>query len=142
MMQMLTRNYTMHCHSRAFTKGYVSVPKYTPHSESSRGKLLGLSPQGSLSLLNSPHTSLYFSSLFIFLFLLPFHALFTVLIISSHNYDANECHEVNHPHSQVSTILHKFLANPNIIKITIIPQFQSFPIIPIISILKYNYFPQ
>ena len=139
----MTHSHTMHYCSRAFTKGYASAPKYIPHSKSSRSKLLGLSPQGSLSLLNLPHTNFHFSSLFhFFSFFFPFHTLFTIFIISSHNHDANECHEVNHPHSKVSTILHKFLANPNIIKITIIPQFQSFPIIPIISILKYNYFPQ
>ena len=44
MMLMLTLNHAMHCHSRAFTEGYASIPKYTPHLESFRSKLLGLSP--------------------------------------------------------------------------------------------------
>ena len=49
-------------------------------------------------------------------------------------------HEVIYPHLKVSPILHKFPISPNIIQITIIPQFQNFPTIPIIPILKYNYF--
>ena len=40
----VTHSHTMHCRSRAFIDGYASVPKYTPHSESSQGKLLGISP--------------------------------------------------------------------------------------------------
>ena len=51
-----------------------------------------------------------------------------------------KCHEVNYPHSQVSSISYKFPTSPNIIEITIIPQFHNFPTIPIISIIKYNYF--
>ena len=84
-----------------------------------------------------------FHHYFIFFFLFPFHALFIVFILSSHNHDANECHEVNYPHSQVSPISpisHKFPTSPNIIRITIIPQFQNFPTITIIPIFKYNYF--
>ena len=45
------------------------------------------------------------------------------------------------------TLIHKyhqyhinFPISPNIIEITIIPQFHNFPTIPIISIIKYNYF--
>ena len=51
-----------------------------------------------------------------------------------------KCHEVNYPHSQVSPISHKFSTSPNIIEITIIPQFHNFLTIPIIPIIKYNYF--
>ena len=36
------------------TKDLAFVPKYTPHSESSQGKVLCLSHYGSHSLLNSP----------------------------------------------------------------------------------------
>ena len=70
--ERVTHSHTMHYCSRAFTEGYASAPKYTPHSESSRGKLLGLSPQGSLSLLNSPHTGFHFSSLFHFFHFIHF----------------------------------------------------------------------
>ena len=42
--ERVTHSHTMHYRSRAFTEGYTSAPKYTPYSESSRGKLLGLSP--------------------------------------------------------------------------------------------------
>ena len=51
-----------------------------------------------------------------------------------------KCHGVNYPHSQESPISHKFPTSLNIIEITIIPQFHNFPIIPIIPIIKYNYF--
>ena len=81
-----------------------------------------------------------FHHYFNFFFLFPFHALFIVFILSSHNHDANKCHEVNYPHSQVSPISHKFPTSPNIIGIRIIPKFQNFPTIPIIPIFKYNYF--
>ena len=51
-----------------------------------------------------------------------------------------KCHEVNYPHSQVSPILHKISTSPNIIEITIITQLHNFSTIPIIPIIKYNYF--
>ena len=130
----------MQCHSQAFIEWYASASKYTSHSESSQGKLWVFHPRDLSSFLIRLTRTFTFHHYFIFFFLFPFHALFTVFIFSSHNHDANECHEVNHPHSQVSPILHKFPTNPNIIESTIIPKFQNFPTIPIIPILKYNYF--
>ena len=121
----------MHYCSRAFTKGYASVPKYTPHSESFRGKLLGLSPQGSLSLLNSPHTGLYFSSLFHF-FLSFFHFIhFSHLLSFLHTtrMQMNVMRLITLIH-----MYHQYHWNYNH------TTFQNFPTIPIISILKYNYF--
>ena len=35
--ERVTHSHTMRYCSRAFTEGYASAPKYTPHSESSRG---------------------------------------------------------------------------------------------------------
>lgn len=129
--ERVTHSHTMHYCSRAFTEGYASAPKYTPHSESSRGKLLGLSPQGSLSLLNSPHTGFHFSSLFHFF---PFHTLFTIFMILfiylffSHNHDAmNATIPMFLNNSTIST----FPNNP-------IKQFHTlqFPIISQINIKK------
>ena len=97
--ECVTHSHTMHYRSRAFTERYASAPKYTPHSESSRGKLLGLSPYGSLSLLNLPHTSFHFSSLF---YSFPFHTLFTIFF-SSYNHDASEYHKLQNS-SIISTI--------------------------------------
>ena len=100
MMQMLTRNQTMHCCSWVFIEGYASLPKYPPHSESSQGKLLGFSPYGSHSFLNLPSLeSFHFSFLFSFHFC-PFRGFFILISVShnhffnfsfsSHNHDAYE----------------------------------------------------
>ena len=149
----VTHSHTMHYRSRAFTEGYASAPKYTPYSESSRCKLLGLSPYGSLSLLNSPHTGFYFSLLFYFF---PFHTLFTIFITSSHNHDANECHNFQN-FSIISTIpifpiiqqnkfsTLKFLKisqqifkNSHINNLEITPKFRNFSTILIISNIQNN----
>ena len=62
----------------------------------------------------------------------PFHTFFTIFILSSHNHDAIECHEVNYSHSYVSPIslelqsCHKSQNLPTIPTISTIP---TFPII-------------
>ena len=100
MTQMLTHNHVMHCCFRTFTEGYTSLPKYTPHSESSRGKILGLSPQGSHPLLNLPslgsfHFLFFFSFHFchlrgLFILISLSHNDFFNFSFSSHNHDAYE----------------------------------------------------
>ena len=116
MMQMLTRNQTMHCCSWVFIEGYASLPKYPPHSESSQGKLLGFSPYGSHSFLNLPSLeSFHFSFLFSFHFC-PLWGLFILISISSifsfssHNHDE---YEVRSNHILISTIFQDiFLFTP------------------------------
>ena len=43
--ERVTHSHTMHYCSRAFTEGYASAPKYTPHSESSRGNFWVFHPR-------------------------------------------------------------------------------------------------
>ena len=136
----MTHNHTMHCCSQAFTEGYASIPKYTLYSESSWGKFLGLSSYESLSLLNSPHTDLYFSLLFHFSFF--FHFMHFSQFLSSFTQPWCKWNVM-----RLITLIHKyhqyhikFPTSPYIIEITIILQLHNFPTTPIILIIKYNYF--
>ena len=107
MMQMLTCNHAMHRRSRVFTEGYTSIPKYTPHLESSRGKLLGLSLRDLTPLLNLPPLG-SFHFFFPFNFC-PFRGLLILISISynhffnlsfsSHKHDAYEVqsHHISTP---------------------------------------------
>ena len=51
-----------------------------------------------------------------------------------------KCNGVNYLIHKYHNIKYKFSTSPNIIEITIIPQFHNFPTTPIIPIIKYNYF--
>ena len=51
-----------------------------------------------------------------------------------------KCNEVNYLIHKYHNIKYNFSTSPNIIEITIIPQFHNFPTISIIPIIKYNYF--
>ena len=97
-MHMLTHNHAMHYYSWAFIEGYEFVPKYTPHSKSSRVKLLGFSSYVYHFLirpLQGPSIS-HFSFLFIFAifrvfsFSFSFHTTISSKKkkFSSHNHDA------------------------------------------------------
>ena len=101
MMQMFTRNQAMHCCSQPSTEGYTFVPKYTPHSESTLGKLLCLSHKGPYSLFNSPSRgSFHLSFLFSFLPSLGschshFHLIYNHLFLFFSLYISIDAHEYN-----------------------------------------------
>ena len=127
----------MHCRSRAFIEWYTFVPKYTPHLKSYFWVFHPWDLSLFLICLTRAFTFHYYFIFLSFFISCTFHSFYLSFTQPWCKWNDMRLITLIHKYHQYHI---KFPTSPNIIEITIIPQFHNFPTTLIIPIFKYNCF--